>query len=519
MIIFAKQQKKIWGGPGSGKSSEIIRQVKELVQVHGVLPKDIAVTQFGKKSADDLAIRLGKELGINNPDALKSLSATVHARVFRSLGKPGNLVNNTHVQAFAKKIGLPINDTNGRLTPGAKMMSLYDVKRARRIPALTAFKLEFREWSYVDQTNFNTQYEAFKKEKGIQDFTDLLLDFIAKKPYGNFPGYTHFFWDEYQDTSQLQFECMRILMRHDSPLSTPESVVFAYDRDQCIHSWNAADPKLLDAVGGEETQLEIGYRCPKKIHNLAQKVIGYNVGKRERKLKPLNDGGEIYFYNNVRDVKIDITTGSWLILAVNKYTLKQPCSDMADLGIPVTLRNQQMFFGDPLAAILSWERLRTSGFIPNGDVVNLYKYLTIGRTVIRGWKALGDQPAFINSEELSFSLEFLQSSFGLLFKDIGWYDALSLGEIERHRYKQMFDKYGLDVLMVRDPVLMCTIHAAKGLEADHVVVMQDLTKRSYQAFMEKPAEMNRLFYVACSRPRKTLHIIHPSKKKFHYPII
>jgi len=54
---------------------------------------------------------------------------------------------------------------------------------------------------------------------------------------------------------------------------------------------------------------------------------------------------------------------------------------------------------------------------------------------------------------------------------------------------------------------MRTIHASKGLEADTVIVVSSLTKKSLESMYQNPDAEHRVHYVAATRARTRLVIV------------
>jgi superfamily I DNA/RNA helicase len=64
-------------------------------------------------------------------------------------------------------------------------------------------------------------------------------------------------------------------------------------------------------------------------------------------------------------------------------------------------------------------------------------------------------------------------------------------------------------LMDKPQIKLSTIHAAKGGEADHVLLLTDLSAKSAQEYQSNPDDINRLLYVGLTRTRKSLHLVRP----------
>jgi DNA helicase-2/ATP-dependent DNA helicase PcrA len=62
----------------------------------------------------------------------------------------------------------------------------------------------------------------------------------------------------------------------------------------------------------------------------------------------------------------------------------------------------------------------------------------------------------------------------------------------------------------RARIRLSTIHGAKGGEADHVVLLTDMAPRTYAEWERNPDDEARVWYVATTRARRQLTLIHPA---------
>jgi superfamily I DNA/RNA helicase len=58
-------------------------------------------------------------------------------------------------------------------------------------------------------------------------------------------------------------------------------------------------------------------------------------------------------------------------------------------------------------------------------------------------------------------------------------------------------------------IIMSTIHSFKGGERDNICILTDLTAAAIRQNEYEPDELHRLYYTACTRAKKELHIIEP----------
>ena len=63
-----------------------------------------------------------------------------------------------------------------------------------------------------------------------------------------------------------------------------------------------------------------------------------------------------------------------------------------------------------------------------------------------------------------------------------------------------------------DPKIhLSTIRGAKGGEADNVMLLTDLSRKSQEAMEKDSDDECRVFYVAATRARNELHIVQPQR--------
>jgi hypothetical protein len=93
----------------------------------------------------------------------------------------------------------------------------------------------------------------------------------------------------------------------------------------------------------------------------------------------------------------------------------------------------------------------------------------------------------------------------------------------RYVYFDYVQKYGIDRLMEmaeKEPaVMLSTTYKVKGGEADYVAAFLDCTKRVHENLMFNIDEELRVLYVACTRARMGLYLIHSDGKYGLDPVV
>jgi superfamily I DNA/RNA helicase len=61
-------------------------------------------------------------------------------------------------------------------------------------------------------------------------------------------------------------------------------------------------------------------------------------------------------------------------------------------------------------------------------------------------------------------------------------------------------------------VFINTIHGVKGGEADHVIIVSDMSKRTFMEMQKDPESEHRVSYVALTRAKKRITIVMPNSR-------
>jgi DNA helicase-2/ATP-dependent DNA helicase PcrA len=421
-------------------------------------------------------------------------------------------------------------------------------------------------------------YDAELRREGALDFDDLIARALillreSERVRSLLQNRWHYITvDEYQDTNRTQYEIVRLLA------GDRKNVCVVGDTDQSIYSWRGAEMEHLlnfeDAFpGAHVVLLEQNYRSTRTIIAAANGVIARNTKRHAKNLFTENQTGDpihIYAGGNEVDeawyiaqtiqklIKEGIHADEIAILYRENFqsrVLEEAC---LGFGVPYRVLGTKFYERKEVKDVLSFIRAamntesradfaRAASAVPRGiGKVTIDKVFEGGEASLTGaakikidtlrtilnhiYQACITLPA---SEAVRFALETsgVESSLGQT--DEGKERLENVHELVNLavRYDEFVPPEGVERLMEdaalesdqdeltekRPEVALMTIHASKGLEFD-VVFVTGLEQGLFPSIREgtrDPEEERRLFYVALTRARKTLHLTH-AKQRMKY---
>jgi len=497
----------ILGPPGTGKTTSLLNLTEDYLQ-NGVEPHKIGYLAFTKKAANEALERASYRFNLDRKQLV--YFRTIHSLCYNWLGlKTSDIMARTHYKEFSKIMGEPLNGqlkteegTVFGLSKGDQMLFIENIARNKQVSVKEQWKMSGVDipWNHVHW--FCTSLEKFKEERFLKDYTDMLYLFVRDKSK---PSLDVLIVDEAQDLSKLQWECIKKLAQG------VKNVHVAGDDDQAIYQWAGADVNSFIQLEGDVTVLENSYRIPKKVHELAQAILNRipKENRREKSWNPRSVEGKIFIH--VSHEHIDFSDGDWLVLARNGYILNRVEKFLQQIGFIYVKNNKLSVKQGLLDAIGNWELLRKKRKVSVSSVRDIYYFMSVGKGVAKGKKKL---PGL--SEEELVDIEELKEKHGLLTDEI-WHKAFDRVGAQQREYLIACLRRGEKATKPR--IRLSTIHAAKGGEADNVVVFTDISVKTANELYDRPDGENRAFYVAVTRTRKNLHIVQPSTSKFFKPIL
>lgn len=418
------------------------------------------------------------------------------------------------------------------------------------------------------------RYETEVHKEKAYDFDDLLsktVELLQRHPdvLENYQRrWTYLHVDEYQDTNTVQYELIRLLS------GSVRNVCIVGDHDQCIYTWRSADIRNLEKFekefsGTKVVTLEENYRSTQTILTAANDAIKQNSVRKEKNLFTKgNDGEKIDVYMGANEVDesawiamraqelIDngipaheiavLFRANYLSRALEEGFLKARVPHQV-LGVRFFERKEVKDVLSYIGAALNPESATHIARIINipargiGKVTVLKVLANLTHDLpaktqekVQGFmKLLSRIEDYALSHKPSETVAYVIKESGIEHELRGEGDdgAERLANIRElaslaTRYDGLPSEEGLRVFLEEaalasdqdalkekeDSVKLMTIHAAKGLEFDHIFVAgleEGLFPSERSEMREKPEEREeerRLFYVALTRAKKQLHL-------------
>ena len=491
-------KKIIFGPPGTGKTTKLLSIVeKELAR--GVPPDRMAYLAFTRKAAQEAIERAGSKFNLSKKELI--WFRTIHSFVFKNLNyNSDEVMTPQHYRELAEIIKVPLLNVTSADEVGVSVhnnehLRVYDLSRARG----TTLEDEYNRFGRIDGGFFKTKYVIeslikYKETMHVKDYTDMLMDFVQ---IGTTPKLEVLIVDEAQDLSWLQWNVVNKIMDHAS------RVYVAGDDDQAIFDWAGADSGRLVDLDWETEVLNQSYRVPQSNHKVADRLVQRIKHRKQKLWRPRKYRGFTQSYAYKLNAS-SFDHGEWLILARANYLLDNIEHDLKQFGHHFIRGNQPSVSSKLLKAIETWEKLRTNQEVDFSDVKDLYYYMSVGNRVKRGHKSLNIQVL----PGQTFSLKELQQDHGLLAHgNFPWEHALDKVSENKSLYVKTMLQKDKSILTTPPRIKLSTIHGAKGGEADHVMLLTDLSKKTEDKLLSNIDSERRVFYVGATRAKKSLHII------------
>ena len=504
--------KTILGPPGCGKTHTNTLLIRQCIE-DGIYPERIACVSFTKKAAQESKDRVFRDLGVEK-NRLHYFQ-TLHSMAFRAgQYKKEDVIRGTDLKAVGDAVGISFNaitNTNGQesdfsmlgISPGDQYLGIYHLGRNMRISTEKSFNLISNYklyWEELKRLIF--VYEKYKKINGKVDFTDMIETFINRNEPVDIDA---LFVDEAQDLSTLQWDMVDILR------VKPKIQIFTGDDDQAIMGFQGADVKrFLNATKDKEV-LSKSYRLPQEPWFEAQRIVSRISGRAPKEWSPRDDKGSVQFHQNLWDLPLD--QGEWCIMTRTNRLGDVYARMLRDEGWVYSRHGHPSVPIKTFQAILDWEKLCKDKVIDTPGIKSIYNFMSVGVGFKRGFGPRSSAIMQLNPDNV-FTLDEMKQGLGLLAdENMRWHQVLDKVDVESQNYILNALKRGDNVKNPR--IKISTIHSMKGGECDNILVVPDLSPAAYKNYYEDPDTEHRVFYVAVTRAKKSLHFLEPQSNMFY----
>ncbi len=326
--------------PGSGKTTLIIARTIMLIDKYNIDPQSILTVTFSKAAAEDMKKRF-KTLYPNHIHKTPNFM-TIHSFCFNILKqyyKKKNINLNLIQNKFMIIKNILLSFSDEKVSDDSIENIINEISYVKNMMLNKDELKSHSEYPFFEKIYL--QYENYKSQNNLIDFDDMLtltydilkgsknaLKFLQDK-------YKYIQVDEAQDTSNIQFEILRLL----SGLNN--NIFMVADDDQSIYSFRGANPLNLlelDKYFKEPTiyYLSENYRSTKEICTVSNEFIKQNKVRYKK---------DIIAYNqNQKHLPINLTYFEDL-QERNDFLLDYILSAKSEENIGILFRNNVSCIG------------------------------------------------------------------------------------------------------------------------------------------------------------------------------
>ncbi|ELZ46093.1 DNA/RNA helicase, superfamily I [Halorubrum californiense DSM 19288] len=308
---------KIHGPPGSGKTTQLLLRLMGLLEA-GYSLSDIAFVTYHKELSSDILSRL-EEYGFIGSEELDKPTTgetryigTIHGIASRiSGGAFRNLesAKTKHRREFMREVYSRPYDapaTRSDITPiGELAFDCIEWLKKNRIPISQPTRapqyVEYRSnWRGAPSLReFQREWEEYKTEKGLFDFTDQLTHALDEKKSPSTPV---LIVDEAQDMFPLLSKLVNE-WRKDADV-----VVIAGDPHQTVNTHEGASPKFFDAIELPTVVLPDSHRVPELHWQTARRLLDRHHEPPELNVRDTREAT----LEEVRSPRFGYNRGQWI---------------------------------------------------------------------------------------------------------------------------------------------------------------------------------------------------------------
>lgn len=530
------------GGAGTGKTTELIGVMEAARAALGGSPFALGFASFTRAARAEAVARAAAAWGVPEEVLTKDgWFRTVHSVCYKQLRvEKGQIIGDSkedrlwlskalgvHISVMAddERGGINRYSSSRRDEPAVVAMNAWELCRARVEPIRDTLARLARGGTPVPTfgavKQFIERYESAKRLESRCDFSDLLARFAGLQftvdgftevdPEGPLPtGVKAWIFDEQQDASTLVDKvCKRLA-------GGPE-VIWVYaagDPFQSVFGFGGSDSSHFMAWPADKKRvMPRSWRCPKPVLDLGERCLRrMRKGYFDRGIAPAEHDGSIRRTGSLEQTLAGLDPGRpTLILARCNFTLDKWSGKLREAGMPHLKLKSKDTTKATLAARTYWE-IEHGDAVSSADFANAIAHTPArdsdGPLMRRGIKAAWGRDDMQDRFDVILPSRIIETGVTELFlqkvmsgKWAGWIDGGA-------RWRKAAEKFGVD-LATRPHIRLGSIHSAKGMEADVVVLSTQVTRRIEEGQLydaEIHDEERRVEYVGVTRTRHDLVI-------------
>jgi DNA helicase II / ATP-dependent DNA helicase PcrA len=558
--------------PGSGKTHTLISRYVNIVTVKKNNPDNIILITFTKKAGLEMSNRILNVV----PNKLPLYVGTLHGLSYKILNENGYITSTVLDEIDSKNMLLDTiietfeiqNFDDQEIEFLQKKVPDIIMKASCTYPFnIKKIIYDFNMIKYEDIIQkIYINYQVNKKEQGLLDFNDLMIDFgkfLDTENGKDFIKKTNYvFFDEYQDVNPIQNYILSKFYKNSN-------IMVVGDDAQAIYSFRGSNIKYIHEFQNKFSpskifKLEKNYRSTPSIVNFCQNIIENNVNQFQKKVEAVKEKEGVkpqiiscdekdQYQWVINDIKKKINEGKkysdMVVLSRKNKSIndieflmmrnKIPC--IKQLGLSLLNKNHIKDFIAFVTilinkkSVIHWKRIlalhkniRDANKILNhgSDIFKSIEYFMEKSKLYK--KCLDKLHTFIKDVikknnpmfQCRYILEYLKNLWSV--KKMSNIDAkvedirTLLNFLNDLTLEQFISELYLNIeidAIEEDNLLLSTVHGAKGLEWKYVYII-DMTNndfpmiltKKFKEQLEQMEEERRLFYVASSRAKKFLTI-------------
>jgi len=536
----------IFGPPGTGKTTRLLDILDGLL-AEGVPSTAVAFVSFTKAARAEAVERVGRRFKLTPEDL--PWFRTLHSAARYFIPGKVTVMKSAHWREFCKKYHYTLTDVNmseeddptvlPQLTEDDEIRAAISWGRLRCLTWDQTLRQVKLNVPALRARAFKTALDTFKAANSLIDFEDMLE--LANNMPDAKPLVKVAIIDEAQDLSPLLAKTVHHFFRET------DTVYVAGDDDQAIYEFQAADPSWLMGMREVADTVQLlgkSYRIPAVVHTMAQRIIGLNKFRVPKEYTPREEQGHIFAAETIGSAanlipaanggskprSVFVLARNWkgletakdyaLANAIPFSTIKQNSAPLDQdtwvrgLNCAIALQRHEDVLPADFAALLESIPSRVKGgpsLVPFGikDGKNGVSQLPKGIPLTR--------EDIATRWDLTRFFDVLdQDGPVAVFQKPARKWPLTPEEVKQTRdyFGKVIARYGS---LPKPLWFFSSAHSVKGSEADVVVLMSDMSKKSYESLtregIAKAEAENRLAYVAVTRARRGLILVAPTGQR------